>query len=330
MSVVVPDQIDRDSPEPVVPWSRPSSLRRLPRRVGKFLVPYAFVAPAVALLGLLGIYTIIYGIELSFVQWNGFSPNWTWVGFANYANVLWDDFMVSPIVRSSAIETLEVLIALPLATVLISLPIAFVLNSAKHLRGFFRTVFFLPYVAAGAAIYYVWQLIYQPTGVLNTVLHDLHLDALVATQGLTGTPRYALAACTAVLVWSGVPIGIVLYLAGLQTIDPEIIDAVRVDGGGRLRTLTAVIWPLLRPITVVVVILEMQQALTNVTIFLIMTNGGPINSTTTLGVEIYGLAFGGGVTGGSNIGYANALAWMLCIVGAVLALIMLRFARRPV
>jgi multiple sugar transport system permease protein len=330
MSVVLPNQIDRDTGDPVVPWSQPSPLRRLPRRVAKFLVPYAFVAPAVGLLGLLGIYTIVYGIELSFVQWNGFSPNWTWVGFSNYANVLWRDFMVSPIVRHSAFETLEVLIALPVATVLISLPIAFVLNSAKHLRGFFRTVFFLPYVAAGAAVYYVWQLIYQPTGVLNTVLRDLHLNALVATQGLTGTPRYALAACTAVLVWSGVPIGIVLYLAGLQTIDPEIMDAVRVDGGGRLRTLTAVIWPLLRPITIVVVILEMQQALTNVTIFLIMTNGGPINSTTTLGVEIYGLAFGGGVTGGTNIGYANALAWMLCIVGAILALIMLRFARRPV
>ena len=73
MSVVVPDQIDRDTGEPVVPWSRPSPLRPLPRRVAQFLVPYAFVAPAVALLGLLGIYTILYGIELSFVQWTGLS-----------------------------------------------------------------------------------------------------------------------------------------------------------------------------------------------------------------------------------------------------------------
>src|ERR1700729_1981616 len=101
MSVVLPNQIDRDTGDPVVPWSQPSPLRRLPRRVAKFLVPYAFVAPAVGLLGLLGIYTIVYGIELSFVQWNGFSPNWTWVGFSNYANVLWRDFMVSPIVRHS-------------------------------------------------------------------------------------------------------------------------------------------------------------------------------------------------------------------------------------
>jgi ABC-type sugar transport system permease subunit len=286
--------------------------------------PYLFVTPALALFGLLGVYVVIYGIELSFVQWNGFSPNWTWVGLANYRNVVFADPLVAPVVRSSALTTLDVLVALPAATVLISLPIAFILNSVRRFRALFRTVFFLPYVTAGIAVYYAWELIYQPSGILNSFLRGVGLSRLVVAQGFLGSATTALPAVTAVMVWTGVPLGIVLYMAGLQTIDPDLMDAVWVDGGGRLRALTAVVWPLVRPVTVVVVILEMQQALQNFAIFLLMTDGGPINRTNTLGLEEYNLAFGSG----ANIGYANALAWLIFVVAAVLAVVMLRFARR--
>jgi multiple sugar transport system permease protein len=301
--------------------------RRQPlRRFAKFMTPYSFVAPALVLFGLLGVYVIGYGVALSFVQWNGFSPNWTWVGLGNYRNILYRDPLVSPVVIKSFVTTLWVLIALPVVSILISLPIAFVLSQAKRLRGFFRTVFFLPYVTNGIAVYFVWELMYQPSGIINTVLRHLHLRGLVVSQGFLGTASTALPAVMAVMVWTSVPLGIVLYLAGLQTIDPDLLDAVRVDGGGRIRTITSVLWPLLRPITVIVAILEMQQALQGYALFLIMTGGGPINSTNVLGLEVYNLGFGSG----SNIGYANALAWVVFLIAAILALIMLRFSRRPV
>src|SRR5690349_20132186 len=108
------------------------------------LTGYVFVLPAVALFAIMGLYTVGYGLALSFAQWNGFTPTWTWVGLGNYLDLIYRDPTIAPIVQGAALRTLVVMIAVPLLTVLVGLPLAVALNHITWLRSAYRTVFFLP------------------------------------------------------------------------------------------------------------------------------------------------------------------------------------------
>ena len=275
----------------------------------------AFVAPAVGLFAVFGVYTVGYGLLLSFARWNGISPDWTWVGLGNFRDLLYADPVLAPRIRSSLITTLIVMVALPAAVAVISFPIAYLLNRIRRLRGFLRTVFFLPYVTAGIAVFYAWRFIYEPNGILNAVLGLLQLDGLVQPAGFLGNPNTALGATVVVLVWANVPLGILLFLTGLQSIPDELIEASQLDGASTARTMRSVVLPLLNPITALLVVVELREALQNYQLFLLLTNGGPVGRTTTLGLETYQFAFGQQ----PDLGYASALGWLLAVVAGVLA-----------
>lgn len=296
-----------------------------PGRVKAALTGYAFVAPAIVLFAVMGVYTIGYGLALSFARWNGFTPTWSWVGFGNYLDLLYRDPVYAPLVRGAALNTLSVMIAVPVLTVLISLPLAFTMNRIRRLRTTFRTIFFLPYVTAGIAVFYAWTYVLQPDGSLNFILSHLGLGTLTQPQGFLGNPSTALPTLIAVQSWGAIPIGILLYLTGLQGIDSTVLDAAQIDGAGTTRTMTAIIWPLLRPITAAVVLLNVRDALQGFQIFLIMTNGGPGTDTTVLGLESYTLAFNSNL--GPTLGLASALGWILFVVALLLAAGNLRLLR---
>lgn len=273
----------------------------------------------------MGLYTIGYGLSLSFARWNGFTPTWSWVGFGNYLDLLYRDPVYAPLVHSAALNTLAVMIGVPLITTVISFPLAVTLNRIGSLRTTFRTIFFLPYVTAGIAVFYAWTYMLRPDGSLNFILSHLGLGTLTQPQGFLGNPATALPTLIVVQSWGAIPVGILLYLTGLQGIDGTVLEAARIDGAGTLRTMTAVIWPLLRPITAAVIMLNVRDALQGFQIFLIMTNGGPGTDTTVLGLETYKLAFAGNL--GPTLGLASALGWILFVVALLLAAINLRVLR---
>jgi multiple sugar transport system permease protein/raffinose/stachyose/melibiose transport system permease protein len=125
--------------------------------------------------------------------------------------------------------------------------------------------------------------------------------------------------------WSAIPVAMVLFLTGLQSIDSAVLDAARTDGAGQLRMMTSIIWPLLRPITAAVVLLNMRDALHGFQIFLVMTNGGPGGHTIVLGLETYNLAFFNNL--GATLGLASALGWLLFVAAVLLAAVNLRVLR---
>ncbi|MEV5750467.1 sugar ABC transporter permease [Actinoallomurus sp. NPDC052308] len=308
--------------------NRPASSAALirGRRVREAVTGYAFVLPALALFALMGVYTVGYGLALSFARWNGFSPTWTWVGFGNYLDLLYRDPAHAPAVHSAAVHTLVVVIAVPLLTVAVGFSLAVALNRITFLRSAFRTVFFLPYVTTGIAVYYAWTYVLQPDGSLNYILRHLGLGTLSQPQGFLGNPTTALPTLIVVMSWGAIPVAMLLYLTGLQAIDPSIIDAAHTDGAGNLRTATAIIWPLLRPITAAVVMLNMRDALQGFQIFLVMTFGGPGGHTNVLGLETYKLAFFSNLT--PTLGLSSALGWMLFVAALLLAGINVRVLRR--
>jgi multiple sugar transport system permease protein/raffinose/stachyose/melibiose transport system permease protein len=273
----------------------------------------------------MGVYTVGYGFALSFARWNGFTPHWTWVGFGNYLDLLYRDPILAPETRDAALRTLLVVIAVPLLTVAVGFPLAVALNRIRFLRSAFRTVFFLPYVTAGIAVFYAWTYVLQPTGSLNYLLKHLGLGSVSQPQGFLGNPATAMPTLIVVMCWGAIPVAMILYLTGLQSMDSSVIDAARTDGAGELRTMTAVIWPLLRPITAAVVLLNMRDALQGFQIFLVMTNGGPGGHTTVLGLQAYNLAFFDGLK--PTLGLSSALGWMLFVVALLLSVVNLRVLR---
>jgi ABC-type sugar transport system permease subunit len=295
------------------------------RRGYEAVAGYLFVAPAVVLFAVMGLYTVGYGFALSFATWNGFSPNWTWVGLDNYADLLWRDPIYAPRVRHAALNTLWVMVAAPALTVLVSFPLAVLLNQAKRFQTVLRSVYFLPYVTSGIAVFFAWQYILQPDGAINSLLESIGLGSLAQPQGWLGNPSTAMPTMIMVTVWGHVPVAMLLYLTGLQGIDRNVLEAAELDGAGWWRTNTSVIWPLVRPITAIVMLLNLRESLQGFQTFLVMTFGGPGDHTNVLGLEAYRLAFLKNLA--PTLGLASALGWILFAAALVLALINLRALR---
>ncbi|MGN6126773.1 MAG: carbohydrate ABC transporter permease, partial [Humibacter sp.] len=248
---------------------------------------------------------------------------WTWVGLQNFVDLLGGNPAVAPIVRRAALNTLVGVVALPLAVVAIGLVLALLLNSIRRLRGLLRTVYFLPFVTTGIAVYYAWRFMYQPDGPVNAVLRSIGLSALAPANGFLGDTSTALGAVIAVQIWSNVPIAMLLFLTGLQTIPESVTEAARIDGASTARTIWSVIMPLLNPITALVVVLQLREAIQNFQLYLLMTNGGPVDATNTLGLQTYAFAF----TKDSDLGYASALGWLLALAAVILAIVNFRILR---
>ncbi|WP_371785516.1 carbohydrate ABC transporter permease [Streptosporangium subroseum] len=312
---------------------RAGRLREEPPRGGRprgrwkeILTGWAFVLPAVALFLVMGLYTIGSGFALSFAKWNGFTPEWIWVGIQNYKDLLYADPSLAPEMRRAGWNTLQVMIAVPAFTVVIALPLAVTLNSIRRLRSLLRSVYFLPYVTSGIAVYYAWRYVLEPDGSVNLLLRALGLGSLSQPQGFLGNPSTALPTLILILVWSSVPIATLLYLSGLQAIDPNMIEAAQIDGAAPRHVLRRIIWPLLRPITVAIVLLGVRDALHGFQIFLIMTGGGPGGHTDALGLMTYRLSFFKGLA--PTLGVASALGWLLFAAALLLTLVNARMLRR--
>ena len=170
-------------------------------------------------------------------------------------------------------------------------------------------MYFLPYVTAGIAVYFAWQYILQPDGAINLLLRSFGLGSLQQPQGFLGNPSTALPALIVITIWSAVPVAMLLYLAGLQSVDPALIEAAQIDGAGWWRISRSVLWPLLKPITAVIVLLNLRDSLQSFQTFLIITNGGPGDHTNVLGL-------------------ASALGWLLFLAALVLAVVNQRVMRR--
>lgn len=295
------------------------------RKVRQALTGYAFVLPALILFAVMGLYTLGYSLLLSFARWNGFSPKWIWIGLDNYLDVLFRDPNVAPYVQDAAVQTVVVMIAVPILAVVAGLPLAIALNRITFLRTTLRTVFFLPFVTTGIAVFYAWTYVLQPQGSLNWLLESLGLGTLAQPQGFLGNPATALPTLIVVMAWSSIPIAILLYLTGLQAIDPAVLDAAKVDGASGIRTTTSIIWPLLRPITAAVVLLNLRDALQGFQMFLLMTNGGPGGQTNVLGLEVYKQAFFKELR--PTLGIASALGWLLFVAAVILATVNIRMLR---
>ncbi len=298
---------------------------------------FMFVLPALLLWLFVGLYPVVFSVSLAFHRWNGFSdmsifpsyvcegPGCRWVGWRNFERILTPDTPPFETFSNAVVNNLWFMVAGTIGVIIIALPLALAMNNAIKGAKYFRTLLLFPMATSGIAVYYVWKLIYQPDGIVNGLLGAFGLNSLVVENGFLGDIHTALPALIVVMIWGGVPFAMLLYLAGLQTIPQEVIESSIVDGAGNWSRLRFIVWPLLRPITVVIIVLTFSGALQGFELPLLMTDGGPTEHTNVVGLLVYKTAFGG--WGTPDMGLASAYGWLLFVMGVGISIFTLRSMR---
>jgi len=198
--------------------------------------------------------------------------------------------------------------------------IAVALNQRIRLIGFYRTCIFVPYVASAAATGILAGFVFNPQfGAANDILRHLGLPQ----QQFLESQHQALYIICLILLWGEVGFTTVIYLAALQDIPRELVEAATVDGASKWKVFRHVTLPELRPVTVFVAVWQTITAMQLFDLVYTTTRGGPLNSTQTIVYYIYELAFQT-----QRLGYGAAAAYFLFIVTMILSLGVIRYGRR--
>lgn len=279
------------------------------------LVGFAFVAPSAVVLVAFMAVPFAQALLLSLNSWDGIHAE-AWVGLDNYRALLADRIFWLAVVNTAfftaATTMLEVVIALVVASAL----------NARIGAGFFRAIYFMPFVISGAISGLIWGMVLDANfGAFNDLLRSIGLGQLahpwLADRGTV------MPSLVAISVWQSFGFYVVILSAAMQAIPRSIMEAAAIDGVTAVQRLRLITIPMLRtPITVSLAL----GAISGIQAFdqiWVMTGGGPNHASETLGTYLYKLAFGGGIAATSELGYAAALAVVILALSLAVSVVLI-------
>ena len=273
----------------------------------EFIWGWAFILPTMLGLIILNIYPIFKTIYESFFKTGDFGKGNIFIGFDNYVKLFHDAEVWQALLNTFKYAIVEVPFSIAIALVL-----AVLLNRKMKGRAVYRTIFFLPMVAAPAAIAMVWRWLFNSEfGLLNHIFHT--------KINWISDPKIAVYAIAVIGVWSIIGYNMVLFLAGLQAIPGDQYEAASIDGAGAFQKFLYVTLPGLKNVIKYVVMITMIQAMKLFTQPYVMTQGGPQNSTRTLVYYIYEQGFQS-----RNFGYACSVATVFFVIVVTMSLMLKR------
>ncbi|TEU15689.1 MAG: sugar ABC transporter permease [Anaerolineales bacterium] len=281
-------------------------------RWDELISAYLFLSPSIIVFSLFTYFSLLYAFYLSLHRWRLGIVARTFVGLHNYC-VLITSAEFWAVVRNSFYYTLG---SIPL-NMAIALAIALLLNHQIRGMAIFRTAYFLPTITSTAAMAVVWLWIYHPDfGLANWVLDLIGLPRL----RWLSDPHWSMPALIIMGIWKGVGYNIIIYLAGLQNIPQHLYEAARIDGADSWACFRHITWPLLTPISFFILIIAVINSLKAFAQMHVMTEGGPLGSTTVIAYYLYqhGFQF-------FNLGYASAVACVLFVILLALTLVQFKF-----
>ena len=286
--------------------SRPAQANTTLRWLNRNKSGWLFILPALIMYLIFFIRPFITSIYYSLTDWNGVDPVKVFVGLQNYVHLFEDSLLWT----SLSHNVIWVILGTA-APIIIGLPLAVLLSSARRGRLFFQTGYFLPYVLSGVVVGMIWGWIYNPLfGVLNYLLRLVGLGSLA--RGWLGDPGLALYAVIAAAVWGYFGFCVVIFLAGLQNVDADLIEAAKIDGANAVQSFFHVTIPQLRYVLNMVLVYTLIGGFNVFDIVQIMTTGGPGNHTELIGTYTYKISFQQ-----SNIGYGTTLSMVMTVLSLV-------------
>jgi ABC-type sugar transport system permease subunit len=259
---------------------------------------------------------LITSFYYSFTDWNGFNPDFNFIGIKNYEKIFRD-----PLFFNAIKNTVIWMAAAVVVPTIGGLAIALVLHGRVWGANFYKSLFYAPICLSLAVVGQVWIWIYQPNwGLLNIVLRAVHLDQLA--MAWLANSKSALPAIIAAWSWQQIGLAMVIFLAGLTSVPTELTEAAEIDGASYWQSLRHVIIPLLSPATIVVVALAIINSLKSFDVVYIMTRGGPFHSSDTLAMFMYNESFQK-----YYMGYGSAISVVLFIIAMIAIIIYFRQVR---
>lgn len=248
---------------------------------------------------------MFYTFYLSLTNWDGLS-NPGFIGFRNYRKLFND-----PVFYISLKNNLIWIFTFITVPVVIGLMLAVVLNQSVPGARILKASFYSPMVLSLVVCGLVWSWMYNPAqGLINSVLRAAGLDSLA--RGWLSDPDLVLGSIIAVAVWRQVGYVMILFLAGLQSVDPFLVEASKIDGCNGWKTFIHVILPQLQPVTVVVVVISIIDSLRAFDLVSVMTRGGPFNRSSVLANYMYIVSFNN-----YKMGYGAAVAVILFLISFI-------------
>lgn len=276
-----------------------------------------FILPSFILYTLFVIYPTLNSFNLSFTNWDGVSDTIHYIGFDNFV-----EMFHSERVYNALKNTLIISFSLVVLENILAILLAMLVDQVRWLKNLFRSIFYFPVLLSGIVMGFVWAIIFNYNfGVINQLLDRIGLESLKVDW--LGSPKYALLAIIITTVWKGAGYYMIIYLAGLQGIPPELHEAAAIDGANRWQQFRHVTFPLLAGAMTVCIMLSMISALKIFDQIAVMTDGGPGFATETLTYIVYKVGFGE-----LRQGYGTALSLVLFVLILVVSLIQIKLLRK--
>lgn len=269
---------------------------------GETLAFWLFVGPMLIGVSVFVLLPIVATIILSFADWN-FVQGWNgieWIGFGNFEKLLDDDQFIRS-VRNNFIFLLAVPVYM-----LISMVLAVIIDRQVYLKSYFKVAYFMPYISSIVAVAIVWQVLFQPSyGPINQMLKSIGIDN---PPMWIADPNFALISIMMIVIWTSIGFNLIIYIAGLQSIPKDLYEAADIDGAEGWTKFSRITFPLLSPTSFFLLVTGVISTFKVFDIIAVMTQGGPIGSTSLMVWYLYDVAFVN-----LKVGYASSIAAVLFI-----------------
>lgn len=304
-------------PAPATAPPAPAPQRRRARsraRARESFAGWGFVAPALLVVLGLTLFPGIWALVLSFQKWDGFSPA-EFVGVRNYTDIVVDDSVLAAVLHTIIYTAVFVPASIALGVFL-----ATALNRRIRFIGLYRTAIFVPFVASPVVTGILTTYLFSPQfGIVNNILRMLHAPP----QGWLEDRSLAMVVVIIMSLWGQAAFTTVIYLAALQDVPGDVLEASTIDGASRWQRFRHVVWPQLRPVTVFIAVYQAIQAIQLFDLVYATTRGGPLGATETIVYYVWKIAFQK-----LQFGYGSAIAYALFFVTLIVTVIVTLAQRR--
>ncbi len=282
---------------------------------GKRTAPYRYLLPTLVLMIVFLVIPIFMVVRYSFVDKAVVSPSPAFVGLANYAELFADSSFWNAVSNTIIFVVVSVV-----AHLVIGMIFAMLLNSKYFSNGtktIARVIYILPWVFTASVVAILWKLMLQPSGIINYLLSAL--PQITRNTEWLSNKDLALAVICFINIWCGYPFYMISILAGLQGISGDLYESAAIDGATMTKSFFHITIPQLKPILISIAMLDFIWTLQSFNVIWMLTGGGPVESTETLSIYIYKLAFQK-----VNYSMAGTAATVLLVVCVFIAIFYVR------
>lgn len=276
------------------------------------ILGYSFLAPALILLGIFLVIPVGMVIYYAFTDYYLLTPDERkFVGFENFIRLIKD-----PIFLKSFLNTLKFVVWIIPVQLGVALGMALIVNKKRKGNMFFKVAFFAPVVMSLVVISILWLYLLNPnSGLLNAILNKVG----IASQPFLTSPKQAMYAIVFVSAWQGAGYQMLLFLGGMQNIPQDVYEAAEIDGFSKWAQFRYITMPLLKPTALFVLLTTLISAFKLIVQPMVMTQGGPLNSTITMVYYIYQQGFTDRL-----VGYSSSIALVFTTLIGMISLVQRR------